>query len=104
MLWNVRKRAFSGASGIRYTGYHATAYLQGTGMNPKAHNIKLYLSVGVCSFLTCNGCQAPVCMWGAGINPKAHNIKICPIIKYEIPFSWVPCPYIFAECRLQNST
>eukprot|EP00955_Chlamydomonas_euryale_P093663 364796-Chlamydomonas_euryale.AAC.16 len=24
--WNVRKRAQSGASGMRYTGYHATAY------------------------------------------------------------------------------
>ena len=27
-LWNVRNRALSGASGMRYTGYHATAYLR----------------------------------------------------------------------------
>ena len=27
-LWNVRNRADSGASGMRYTGYHATAYLR----------------------------------------------------------------------------
>ena len=31
MLWKVRKRALRGASGIRYTGYQATAYLQGIG-------------------------------------------------------------------------